>query len=95
MFKFFMRTMFPNKLKTQKITSYPEDYNAKGSLEDSPYVLKINSEQCQIKSTNFNYRKIASIPLFLVVLAVFIFSATSFIDGHNSGYGRFVFFVNA
>ncbi|WP_140179273.1 hypothetical protein [Providencia stuartii] len=95
MFKFFMRTIFPNKLKTQKIRSYPEDYNAKGLLEDSPYLLKINSEQCQIKSTNFNYRKIASIPLFLVVLAVFIFSATSFIDGHNSGYGRFVFFVNA
>ncbi len=55
MFKFFMGTMFPSKLKTQKITSYPEDYNARGSLEDSPYVLKINLEQCQIKSTNFNY----------------------------------------
>ncbi|WP_283125799.1 hypothetical protein [Providencia stuartii] len=89
MFKFFMGTMFPSKLKTQKITSYPEDYNAKGSLEDSPYVLKINSEQCQIKSTNFNHRKVSSIPLFLVVLAVFIFSAYSFIDDHVRVYKQF------
>nr|ELR5111004.1 hypothetical protein [Providencia stuartii] len=89
MFKFFMGTMFPSKLKTQKITSYQEDYNAKGSLEDSPYVLKINSEQCQIKSTNFNHRKVSSIPLFLVVLAVFIFSVYSFIDNHVRVYEQF------
>ncbi|EDU61641.1 hypothetical protein [Providencia stuartii] len=90
MFKFFMGTMFPSKLKTQKITSYPEDYNAKGSLEDSPYVLKINSEQCQIKSTNFNYRKVVSIPLFLVVLAVFIFMINSFFENHYSNYKSFI-----
>lgn len=89
MFKFFMGTMFPSKLKTQKITSYPEDYNAKGSLEDSPYVLKINSEQCQIKSTNFNHRKVSSIPLFLVVLAVFIFSVYSFFNNHIRVYKQF------
>ncbi|WP_350893039.1 hypothetical protein [Providencia stuartii] len=82
--------MFPSKLKTQKITSYPEDYNAKGSLEDSPYVLKINSEQCQIKSTNFNYRKVVSIPLFLVVLAVFIFMINSFFENHYSNYKSFI-----
>lgn len=92
MFKFFMGTMFPSKLKTQKIASYQEDYNAKGSLENSPYLLKINSEQCQIKSTNFNYRKVVSIPLFLVVLAVFIFSTISFFDDHRSDYSQFVFF---
>ncbi|MEK2551278.1 hypothetical protein AB7044_19435 [Providencia stuartii] len=90
MFKFFMVTMFPSKLKTQKITSYPEDYNAKGSLEDSPYVLKINLEQCQIKSTNFNYRKVVSIPLFLVVLAVFIFMINSFFENHYSNYKSFI-----
>ncbi|AIN65714.1 hypothetical protein AAH235_002808 [Providencia stuartii] len=90
MFKFFMGTMFPSKLKTQKITSYPEDYNAKGSLEDSPYVLKINLEQCQIKSTNFNYRKVVSIPLFLVVLAVFIFMINSFFENHYSNYKSFI-----
>ncbi|EOB7506929.1 TPA: hypothetical protein ACHWKL_000588 [Providencia stuartii] len=82
--------MFPSKLKTQKITSYPEDYNAKGSLEDSPYVLKINLEQCQIKSTNFNYRKVVSIPLFLVVLAVFIFMINSFFENHYSNYKSFI-----
>ncbi|EOX2923522.1 TPA: hypothetical protein ACKSJL_004064 [Providencia stuartii] len=82
--------MFPSKLKTQKIASYPEDYNAKGSLEDSPYVLKINLEQCQIKSTNFNYRKVVSIPLFLVVLAVFIFMINSFFENHYSNYKSFI-----
>ncbi|EOD2823432.1 hypothetical protein ACJLWH_004420, partial [Providencia stuartii] len=70
--------------------SYPEDYNAKGSLEDSPYVLKINLEQCQIKSTNFNYRKVVSIPLFLVVLAVFIFMINSFFENHYSNYKSFI-----
>ncbi|HEM6871084.1 hypothetical protein [Providencia stuartii] len=90
MFKFFMGTMFPSKLKTQKIASYQEDYNAKGSLENSPYLLKINSEQCQIKSTNFNYRKVVSIPLFLVVLAVFIFMINSFFENHYSNYKSFI-----
>ncbi|EOV9948699.1 hypothetical protein ACOSRT_001913 [Providencia stuartii] len=82
--------MFPSKLKTQKIASYQEDYNAKGSLENSPYLLKINSEQCQIKSTNFNYRKVVSIPLFLVVLAVFIFMINSFFENHYSNYKSFI-----
>ncbi|MGG4610770.1 hypothetical protein [Providencia sp. Me31A] len=58
MFKFFIGTLFPSKLKTQKVISYQEEYHVKGSLEESPYVLKINEEQCQVKSTNFSYRKV-------------------------------------
>ncbi|WP_458024592.1 hypothetical protein, partial [Providencia stuartii] len=47
-------------------------------------------EQCQIKSTNFNYRKVVSIPLFLVVLAVFIFMINSFFENHYSNYKSFI-----
>ncbi|HBH7054301.1 TPA: hypothetical protein KV183_003800 [Morganella morganii] len=89
MFEFFMGTMFPAKLKTQKITSCREDYRLTGSLEDSPYLLKINSEQCKIKSTNFSYRKFFSIPLFLVVVATSLFSVYFFINDHIRTYRQF------
>ncbi|HGY3147558.1 TPA: hypothetical protein ACNVU4_001600 [Morganella morganii] len=94
MFKFFMGTMFPAKLKTQKITSCREDYRLTGSLEDSPYLLKINSEQCKIKSTNFSYRKFFSIPLFLVIFVTSIFMLNYFLDGHISRYRNFIFLTN-
>ena len=94
MFEFFMGTMFPAKLKTQKITSYQEDCRFTGSPEDSPYLLKINQEQCQIKSTNFKHRKVVSIPLFLVVFATFIFLMNSFFESHHSNYDGFISRVN-
>ncbi|MDH0356055.1 hypothetical protein [Morganella sp. GD04133] len=94
MFEFFMGTMFPAKLKTQKITSYQEDGRFTGSPEDSPYLLKINQEQCQIKSTNFKHRKVVSIPLFLVIFVTSIFMLNYFLDGHISRYRNFIFLTN-
>ncbi|HAT1529043.1 TPA: hypothetical protein I8W52_004303, partial [Morganella morganii] len=94
MFEFFMGTMFPAKLKTQKITSCREDSGLTDSPEDSPYLLKINQEQCQIKSTNFKHRKVVSIPLFLVVFATFIFLMNSFFESHHSNYDGFISRVN-